>query len=270
MNHLQAATIFASQTYRLKTVPIRQPALCIVLSGTKMIHLPSGDTVTLQPKQAILLAQHTVWDITNQPDRDHSYQAVFVGFDATCLQDAARSSMHLTTQPIALLQKLDHASALLEATQRLLPKQTDHTSAHAKSTKTSTKISPEVFRHRQLEILLLIAEAGYHFPHTTQTDWLDAIRHLVQSAPHQDWQAANLAKSLNLSESSLRRRLQNHPLTLATIVREIRLEHALHLLQTTLMPIGEVAQACGWESHSQFSAAFQKRWGAAPSSVRAS
>jgi transcriptional regulator GlxA family with amidase domain len=41
------------------------------------------------------------------------------------------------------------------------------------------------------------------------------------------------------------------------------------MLQTSDLSVGEVAQHCGWESHSRFTAAFQQRWGVAPSVVRA-
>jgi transcriptional regulator GlxA family with amidase domain len=47
------------------------------------------------------------------------------------------------------------------------------------------------------------------------------------------------------------------------------METALTLLQSSRLPIGEIAQRCGWESHSRFSAAFQERWGFAPSVLRA-
>jgi AraC-like DNA-binding protein len=72
-----------------------------------------------------------------------------------------------------------------------------------------------------------------------------------------------------MSESTLRRRLDGSDMTLAALVKDVRLELALNLLQTTRQSIGDVAQQCGWQSHSRFTAAFQERWGVPPSVVRA-
>lgn len=77
-----------------------------------------------------------------------------------------------------------------------------------------------------------------------------------------------LASVFHTSESTLRRRLEDAGLPLATLVRDTRLEVALGLLQTTSLSVGEVAQRCGWASHSRFSAAFQARWGVPPRLVR--
>ncbi|WP_420851626.1 helix-turn-helix transcriptional regulator [Propionivibrio soli] len=87
--------------------------------------------------------------------------------------------------------------------------------------------------------------------------------------PHAEWNANTLASAFNVSESTLRRRVEGCGNTLARLVREVRLETALSLLQTTELPVGEVAQRCGWDSHSRFSAAFQERWSVAPIVVRA-
>jgi AraC-like DNA-binding protein len=91
----------------------------------------------------------------------------------------------------------------------------------------------------------------------------------VAQRPDADWTVAALAAHFHVSESTLRRRLGVSGVSLAALVREVRLETALGLLQTTALPVGAVAQHCGWASHSRFTAAFQERWGVAPSVVRA-
>lgn len=91
---------------------------------------------------------------------------------------------------------------------------------------------------------------------------------MVAQRPDADWSVPVLAAAFHASESTLRRRLEDAGVPLATLVRETRLEVALHLLQTTNLSVGDVAQRCGWASHSRFSAAFQARWGVAPRLVR--
>ena len=47
------------------------------------------------------------------------------------------------------------------------------------------------------------------------------------------------------------------------------LERALALVQTSSLPIGQVAEACGYASASRFSARFRTRFGCTPRSLRA-
>jgi len=130
-------------------------------------------------------------------------------------------------------------------------------------------MSGVLLRHRIIEVLLLLAQRGVRFAGQSEVSWADRIRRLVAQRPHADWDVPTLAAAFHLSESTLRRRLDGSGTTLASLVRDVRLELALNLLQTTRLSIGEVAQRCGWQSHSRFSAAFQDRWGVSPSVVRA-
>jgi transcriptional regulator GlxA family with amidase domain len=120
-----------------------------------------------------------------------------------------------------------------------------------------------------MEVLLLPGQRGCRFVAPDEISWTDRIRRLVAQRPHADWDVPTLATAFNLSESTLRRRLEGSGITLAALVREVRLETALGMLQTTRLPIGDVALHCGWQSHSRFTVAFQERWGVAPSVVRA-
>jgi AraC-like DNA-binding protein len=130
-------------------------------------------------------------------------------------------------------------------------------------------VSAAVRRHRLHEVLLLLAERGHRFTPIEQLGWDERVRRLVAQRPDADWTVEALAAAFHASPSTLRRRLEGSGLTLAALVREVRMETALTLLQSSRLPIGEIAQRCGWESHSRFSAAFQERWGFAPSVLRA-
>lgn len=79
-----------------------------------------------------------------------------------------------------------------------------------------------------------------------------------------------MAIHFNLSESSLRRKLNQENATIATLIRDTKLEVALSMLQTDNYSIREVANYCGWESQSRFSEVFSERWGVLPSVVKAS
>lgn len=115
----------------------------------------------------------------------------------------------------------------------------------------------------------MLAEKGWCFAPAQAMSWAERIQRMVCQRPGEAWTVAAVANAFHMSESSLRRRLVDSQQTLAALVREARLQVALGMLQTTDMSIGEVAQCCGWASHSRFTAAFQQRWNVPPSVVRA-
>jgi AraC-like DNA-binding protein len=79
---------------------------------------------------------------------------------------------------------------------------------------------------------------------------------------------AQVAHVFHMSASSLQRRLLAEGTTLATCLREVRMNTALSLLQTTTLPISDISERCGYGSHSRFTAAFKERFGYLPSYLR--
>ena len=122
--------------------------------------------------------------------------------------------------------------------------------------------------HRVLELLLILAEGGVVFSRPSDLDWSERVRRMVAQRLHAAWTVDDLAASFHLSASTLRRRLDAEGCTLGDCVREVRLESALLLLQSTTLSVSEIAYRCGYASHSRFSAAFRERFGFTPSYLR--
>ncbi|WP_334156631.1 helix-turn-helix transcriptional regulator [Oryzomicrobium sp.] len=249
------AKVFASRCYRLKTLAVHDNLLVVVLSGAKGLHGP-GDVLLARRNEAALVAGGTRWDIVNDPGGSGRYEAVALSFDDAVLQDMSRFELP-QANAITAARIVPTDEQFREAVQRTLPP------LKAKP------MSRQILQHRTMEVLLMLAEAGHRFVPKNEVGWCERIRRLVSNHPAADWTAKSLADTFHLSESSLRRRLDDDRITLGALVREVRLETALGLLQTTSLSVGEVAQRCGWESHSRFSAVFQERWGVPPSVVRA-
>jgi AraC-like DNA-binding protein len=243
--------IFAAQRYRLSTLTLRSDALIVVLKGRKTLHAP-GLRLQADPGQAALMARGSQWDVVNDPRGQGRYEAVVLAFDDDMVREVSAllpgSAAVTRAKVVAVDRELD------EAVQRCLPGDRD--------------TSAVLQRHRAKEVLLLLAERGHRVASVLGLTWAERVRQAVAQRPEADWDAATLARAFHLSESTLRRRLKSEALSLAALVREVRLETALALLQTTPLPVGEIAQRCGWASHSRFSAAFRARWGVAPSVVR--
>lgn len=249
----QGARVFAAQRYRLSTLTVPNDLLVAVVTGRKVLHA-SGRIITAEQGHGVMIARGTQWDVVNDPNGQRQYEAWVLAFDDELVKEFHQR--HAEGGPtVHSATVLALPPALTEALARTLP--------------ISQPASAAVLRHRSLEVMLMLAELGWRFAPPQALNWAERIQRRVSQRPDADWNVATLAQAFHLSESSLRRRLEGSPHTLAALVRDARLQVALGLLQTTDLSVGEVAQRCGWASHSRFTAAFQERWGVAPSVVRA-
>ncbi len=243
--------VVAWHHYRLRTLTTHHDALVTVLRGTKQLISPT-QTLTVAPGQAVMMAAGTTWDVINDPRGHTRYEALVLAFEPGWVQATTGLAWARPPQTVHTARVCATDTALRDAAQRTL----DHS------------LSAPLMRHRIQEVLLLLAERGWAYAPRQERPWPDRVRQMVAQRPDADWSAAALAAVFHVSESTLRRRLDDASLPLATLVRDTRLEVALGLLQTTTLSVGEVAQRCGWASHSRFSAAFQARWGTSPRWVR--
>lgn len=251
------AQVVATQAYTIKTLAVRDDAFVLVTQGMKRLQAP-GAALQVAAGEGVMMARGTRWDVTNDPRGSDSYRAVAIPFTPALIGEFAALG---ATAAVPVLRDAVRVSAhgdLREAVLRTLA-----------TAPGQEPIGARLLQHRLMEVLLLLAQAGWQYAGASEPSWADRVRRLVQHRPHAPWDARTLAAAFNTSESTLRRRLEVHGVALAAFVKEIRLELALGLLQTQRMPIGEVAQHCGWQSHSRFTAAFTERWGATPSEVRA-
>lgn len=246
------ARIVASAQHRIRTLTVRQDALVLVLHGRKQL-LTADEQLEAGCGHGVLIAGGTTWDVINDPRGDGRYEALALAFDEELVHAFHKDMPQGASKALDAACVLSMDGELGDAVRRTLPQR---------------PVSDTVMRHRMWEVLLLVHEQGHHFVPGGSLSWADRIRRLVAQRPHADWKVDALGQAFHMSESSLRRRLESEGFTVSALVREVRLETALGLLQTTSLPVGEVAQRCGWESHSRFSAAFQERWGFAPSVLR--
>lgn len=243
--------VVAHQQYRLHTLTVHIDALVVVLRGVKQLVSPT-QTLTIPAGQAVMIAAHTTWDVINDPHGQPRYEALALGFEPGWMPPIHSHTWPQPLHTVSHARVLHTDERLLSTTQRTL----------------DTALSAPVLKHRMQEVLLLLAEGGWVFAPPQDPSWPDRVRRLVAQRPDADWSAPALAAAFQTSESTLRRRLEDAQHPLATLVRETRLEVALGLLQTTPLTVADVAERCGWASHSRFSAAFLARWGVSPRQVR--
>jgi YesN/AraC family two-component response regulator len=93
-----------------------------------------------------------------------------------------------------------------------------------------------------------------------------AIRIIEQNLLKSDFGVDKLASDLNMSRTSLYRKLKSLTGQSATeFIRYVRLKKALSLLESGNLSIEEVSLAVGFNSHSYFSHCFRQHFGKSPS-----
>lgn len=84
-----------------------------------------------------------------------------------------------------------------------------------------------------------------------------------------DYGVDQLAQDVFMSRSALYAKLRNMlGITPSDFIRNVRLKHAAHLLAETTIPINEIADRIGYNTHKAFSANFKKLFGVLPSEYR--
>jgi len=93
----------------------------------------------------------------------------------------------------------------------------------------------------------------------SQTDLVSRVFLLLLQGISEDMSMGRVARSLNLGERTLQRKLAEVGLTFSEVVGQVRVQRAKSMLQVSNMPIGRIAEELGFTERASFSHAF-KRW----------
>ena len=98
---------------------------------------------------------------------------------------------------------------------------------------------------------------------------MEALWKLIGAAPAADWSLEKIASKLNMSVSTLLRRIRKfYDTTPSDLILHIRLRSAARLLAETDRPIFLIAEHAGYESMSSFAASFKKHFKCTPREYR--
>lgn len=251
-SHVISSTVH----HRVHTTTVRDDMVGWVLSGRKRLATPQGST-GFGAGDVFVIPRATQWDMVNDPAPHGRYVARVLTFTPPLVaQFHARFGQFAATPAVQGCASLRADDDFAE------------TFNHATAALEGADTSLAVQQHRALEVLLLLAERGLAFSSAGELGWADRARRLVGQRPQAAWTVEDMARAFHLSPSTLQRRLAEDNSSVSQCVREVRLETALGLLQTTQLQVSEIAVRCGYESHSRFSAAFRERFGFVPSHLR--
>lgn len=251
------ATGYITQANRLTFVTITTdaPLIIQVVAGRKVIHSAGRDFVA-ESGEAIAVGEGETLSFENIPAPDGTYEARWIAIDPSLAAEAAGFEAAAPVQPAAVIGAMPPrlAEAYRQAVDALVDPAGD--------------LPEAVARHRLAELLVWLGMAGLRFRPSPTGTLTVRLRRLFLREPGHAWTSAALAAEFGLSEATLRRRLQQEGTSLRSLLTDVRMTHAMQLLQCSRLPVSEIAASTGFESQSRFAIRFRHRFGFPPTAVR--
>lgn len=247
-------SVYSSVTdQHLLNVPIVKPLLICILGGEKRL----GDHAQPNTSDTLCAVGDFIF-LSNMPNinmrnisQETEYFALLIGFE---FEDFAIFKKRPAQTKSFFTGKLD--DLLVQTLEQFID---------------WSPSAPEALWHtRRQELLLLL----YHMGHKQVSAIAEPpslshkVEMLIGSNIQVDSSSESIAKQLAMSDSTLRRKLALENTHFQTIKDRVKLGHGLHLLQTSGLPIGLIAEQCGYQSPSRFTDKFKSLFGLTPSELR--
>ncbi|TCN36171.1 helix-turn-helix transcriptional regulator [Sinorhizobium americanum] len=232
------------------------PVLIHVCSGNKVVVI--RDTpLLLTAGEFGLLPDHQPMTMENIPKAPQNYEARILPIPRPLFEETYARLAFITPPRTALPVKAfdlpDEAVALFD---------------FCCSPESLAKLPTPVATVRLMELITWFALSGAVLGVQGNPLLQHRLRQMIEADPSRNWTLGHAARSFNMSEATLRRKLAAENTSFTETLSDTRMTRALALLQTTTLPIAHVAQEVGYDSPSQFSARFKERFGINPREVR--
>lgn len=237
--------------FRSLVAPV--PVVIRVTGGEKRVGW-SGERLSASVGAMILLPEALALDIENIPGVQGSYRAEALSLPRARIEAAyARLANPSPRDGLAVCQVRLPGPGTVAAFERLFSGSTD--------------LPEDILAIQQEELVLWLARDGAVFAPSAPERLSDLLRKLLAATPGAHWPAARAAAALAMREPTLRRRLASEGQRFSSLLQDVRMTHALALLQGGETRVGAVAAAVGYESPSRFAVRFRARFGAAPHEI---
>lgn len=255
INQIQIYSISQATTATFTEMYMRLAFLFFIVAGSKRVITPTQDVIGEEGDLLIFPAGSMV-TMENRPVFNANYTAVGVSFSDGLVAEVFSEK---TFKPVG--NEVQIIRAAMHRPMDLLPIIQD--------TLDQSTLPEIILRQRLKEPLFWLREHGVQLATSVEESPLSRVRRLIETDLSHPWRANEVARHLAMSEATMRRCLAETGQGFSKTLLNTRLENGLGLLQTTDVPISEVALACGFKTPSHFSDAFRKRFGIAPKQIRA-
>jgi len=243
----------------IQDVYIDKPQLLLIQNGSMTITYQDQE-ISLQTGEMLVLNSGQTLGLKHQLSDNGPFSCAIMAWDPTLLADAGLHTQAFKPPLITV----DHMQVIPHVPSAFKQSFTDTHNAilwhHG--------LPAPITRHRMLEQLLWLSQLGVRYSLHHSESVTQRVRELLVNNLHKTFTAAEVAEQLMMNEVMLRRRLAAENSVLRNVMIDVRMTHALRLLQCTDLAISHIAHQVGYESGSRFAERFRKRFGFAPTAIR--
>ncbi|MGD1900601.1 MAG: helix-turn-helix transcriptional regulator [Phormidesmis sp.] len=234
--------------------------LVFIQTGSKRVLCPRNGELIGQTGDVMIFPTGSTVTLENRPMIGNDYRATGVCFPHRMIEAVfskavfSKEKSNPAPDSIQIIQNCSEQSLqILNAIQTTLK---------------DPELPEPIRQHRLLEPLIWLKYSGIYLSSHEEEKMLSKVRRLIQTDLSHPWRSNEVANYFAISEATMRRWLAKSGQGFSKILQNTRLEHGLSLLQSTDIPILEIAISCGFKTPSHFSGSFRKRFGIKPSEIR--
>lgn len=229
--------------------------LFFIQVGSKRVLCPINGELIGYAKDVMIFPPGSMVTLENRPVLGNDYRATGVCFSHRMIETVF-SKGKSTPEPTGIQILRDGADQSLQILSAV------------QATLNDTALPDPIRQHRLLEPLIWLKYNGIYLSPYEEERALSKVRRLIETDLSHPWRSNEVASHFAISEATMRRWLAKSGQGFSKILQNTKLEHGLSLLQSTDMPIVDIALSCGFKAPSHFSDSFKRRFGIKPSQIR--
>ncbi|KZN14899.1 AraC family transcriptional regulator [Marinomonas sp. TW1] len=246
---IQINHMYGLQRQRLRNVAIHSPSIFWVQSGQKQLFW-QDDELTLDTSKLLLTRAHQQLTFENKPER-----AKFAS-----IQFSFRLS------PPEHMLKLSTSLAKSRYSPLYIPDKSLFDTLTLFTNLQWQELSAITQKYWLFGLYQQLAEAGkLHLLFTSQTiPFAQKLSDYLTQQPGQDYPLNDVAEHFSMSRATFIRRLKKENTQFREILTQVRMNHALSLMQQGKRHPLDIALCCGYQSQERFSQRFHQKFGISP------
>ncbi|OAJ94015.1 helix-turn-helix transcriptional regulator [Vibrio bivalvicida] len=250
MNHVyQIATFRAQHSQKLRNVTIHSPSIIQIISGSKRL-FQSDSTIALSSTKLLLCEGSSRFSFENLPEQGAFLSRMF-SFHSPPKQDLIQlSQQKMRAEDLPWIEK---DKAIEQTLNVLYSLDLSHMSTDT--------------QHLWLAPLYqLLAERGvlHHLFINQQASFREQLTRYLSLSPSEAHSLEEVASHFAISRATCLRRLKKEGLQYREVLSDVRLNHALSLMQAQSWSVLQLAYMCGYKSEQRFSQRFRSKFGLTP------
>lgn len=251
MNHQYQVTVFrAGQQQPLRNVRIHSPSLIQITAGSKRLFW-QDEPSELAATQVLLCSSGMSLSFENMPHKGRFSSRMYSFFCAP---------------PPAMLE-LSLRNAAENDTSFMLPHDTAlRDTLNALYAFDRQALSAETQQYWVLGLYQQLAEHGalHHLFASSQDSLTQKLSRYLSQSPSHDHLLDDVARHFAMSRATMIRKLRQEGVQFREVLAEVRLNHALRLMQEGHNNVAMIASLCGYQSEGRFSQRFKDKFGISP------